>query len=105
MSIFGAVEEKEENRLVGQPVDEITEEFLRGLVDPVQVLQDQKKGSALGSRAEEVPEALESPFLLLAGLQMEEGLILYFQGKELLEGRKQAPEGGSRAETFSENFL
>ena len=100
MTIFGTIEEKNENPSRGQPVEEVAQEFLRGLVDPVNVLQDEKKGSALALAQEEVPEGFEGPLLFLAGFQLKIGLVLHFQGEQVLEAREAAWISFTERENF-----
>ena len=75
VGVLGPVEEDEEDGGVREPADQVVQELLRGLVDPVEVLDDEDEGVLLALPDEEVPQGLEDPLPLLLGLELEVGFV------------------------------
>ena len=76
MVVFGPVHKQQENAGLREPADQVGEEFLRGLVDPLQVFHGQNQGPFLGLADQQVPDRLKSLFPFLFRLQLNKGLVL-----------------------------
>jgi len=78
--VFRPVQENHENVALGKPSDEVIQEVLGGLVDPVKILHDQQYRPLLALADEDVSQGLERPLFFLLGIQLEVILIIYLEG-------------------------
>ena len=79
MGVFRTIEENQQNMGVCQPFDQIAKKLLRGLVDPVQVLNHKDNGSILTFSNEQIPDGLERLLPFLDRFQFWIGLIFNFK--------------------------
>ena len=91
VGVFGSVEDDEEYGGMCEPADEVVQELFRGLVDPVEVLDDEDKGCLLALPDEEVSQGLEDPLPLLLGLEVAV-FFIGFEGEEVLKRGNRCDE-------------
>jgi len=90
--VFRTVEKNQQNMGVWQPVYQIIQELLGGLVDPVEVLHGQQERSLLTLPDEQVPDSLKDLRLSLLWLDLQVFLVFHLDGEKLMEGGKGAQE-------------
>ena len=83
---------------VGQPIDQIAYEFLRGLVNPVKVLNSKNKGLLSTLPNEQVPDGLKGSQFFLCGFKLQICFIIH------LEREKISWKGGKRLLSLSSSW-
>ena len=80
MCIFRPIKKNQQDVGVGQPIDQIAQEFLRSVVNPVQVLYSKNEGLAFTLANEQVSDSLKDFYLFRLGLKLQVRAIVHLDG-------------------------
>src|SRR3989304_2872144 len=83
----------QEERHARQALDQEGVVILRGLVDPVEIPDDDDKRPALATGHSQGPDGLEGLLALVLGVQVLEALVIPGQTEELAQKRKDWLQG------------